>query len=149
MTNLIPGRSIDRAIDTTIALARCSTKHRILLAGAHGPASIINWRSRGYHRVATTSTCKLPRAQYDVAVVEWRQHSIKALATSLDWLVYFLSPRGALVVWIESAIDTPPGRRELRTAVEQLGFCVETGTRAANGFVVSAHRFDIQHTMAA
>ena len=47
---------------------------------------------RGYIRVATTANCGLPAGQYDVALVDWRQRSIKALETTLDWLVDFLSP---------------------------------------------------------
>ena len=34
---------------------------------------------REYDRVTTTAICGLPRQQYDVAFVDWRLHSIKAL----------------------------------------------------------------------
>ncbi len=58
----------------------------------------------------------------------------------LDWLVYFLSPRGVLVIWIDGASDTASARRDLRSLVEQLGFRVETRKRCRNGFAVSASR---------
>jgi hypothetical protein len=93
---------------------------------------------------------KIPRGQYDVAVVEWRQHSIRALETMLDWLVHFLSPRGVLVIWIDGASGTASARRNLRSLIERLGFRVETGKRCPNGFAVSASRVNAgQRTIAA
>jgi len=41
------------------------------------PDWIFELRNRGCSGVVTTATCKLP-LQYDVALVEWRQHSINA-----------------------------------------------------------------------
>lgn len=140
MINPMPAGSADRKIDSIVELGRCADHHRILLAGASDPDPVSEWRSRGYHRVATMAASRLPRGQYDVAVVEWRQHSIRALGTMLDWLVYFLSPRGVLVIWIDGASDTASARRDLRSLVEQLGFRVETRKRCRNGFAVSASR---------
>jgi hypothetical protein len=141
MTNPMPAGSTDRKINSIIELSRCSDHHRILLAGASDPDPVSEWRSRGYHRVATIAASRLPRGQYDVAVVEWRRHSIRALETMLDWLVYFLSPRGVLVIWIDGASGTASAaRRDLRSLIEQLGFRVETGKRCRNGFAVSASR---------
>jgi hypothetical protein len=136
--------------DATIALAGCSAVHRILLAGAREAERIPQWHSRGYQRIATMATCRLPRGQYDVASVEWRQHSIRALETTLDWLVHFLSPRGVLVIWIDDAADTAPARRKLRSAIERLGFRVESSRRCEDGFAISARRLNTdQQTMAA
>ncbi len=145
-----PGGSAGRTIDPIIALAGCSTVHRILLAGDVTPGRIHDWRRRGYQHVATMATCSLPRGQYDVACIEWREHSIRALETTLDWLVYFLSARGALVIWIDEGSDTASARRKLRSAVEGLGFHVEAGRRCDGGFAISARRLDPgQQTMAA
>ncbi len=94
MTNLVPAGKTNRKTDSIIELAGCSDHDRILLAGAGDSDPVSGWRRRGYHRVATIAASRLPRGQYDVAVVEWRQHSIRALETMLDWLVCFLSPRG-------------------------------------------------------
>jgi hypothetical protein len=146
MTNPTPTGSIARITDTMIDLAQCAGDHRIILAGSTEPDRIFELRSRGYPGVVTTATCKLSRGRYDVALVEWRQHSIKALEATLDWLVHFLSPDGVLVIWIDAA----PGRRKLRSAIERLGFQVETGTRCENGFAVSARRLNVgQSAMAA
>jgi hypothetical protein len=140
MTNPMPAGTTDRKIDSIIELGRCADHQRILLAGASDPDPVSKWRSRGYHRVATMAASRLPRGQYDVAVVEWRQHSIRALETTLDWLVHFLSPRGVLVIWIDGAPGTASARRHLRSLIERLGFRVETGKRCQNGFAVSASR---------
>lgn len=127
-------------IDSIIELARCADHHRILLAGARNPDAVSGWRRRGYRRAVTIAGSPLPRGQYDVAVVEWRKHSIRALESTLDWLVHFLSPRGMLVVWVDGASDAPSARRSLRAAIERLGFHVEAGKRRQNGFVLSASR---------
>jgi len=138
MTNSIPHGS-DKIIGTMIELARCSRDHRIILAGSKESGRIFELRDRGYPRVVTTATCKLSRGRYDVAFVEWRQHSIKALETTLDWLVHFLSPTGVLVVWA----DVARGHRELRSAIERVGLRVETGALCENGFVISARRLTV------
>jgi hypothetical protein len=143
MTNSIPHGSMDRIVDTMIELARCSRDHRIILAGSKEPGRIFELRSRGYPRVATTATCKLSRGRYDVAFVEWRQHSIKALETTLDWLVHFLSPTGILVIWIDIAARHWELHRELWSTIERLGFHVETGTLCESGFVISARRLNV------
>jgi len=142
----MPAGSIERITDTMIHLARCVVGHRIILAGSKEPDRIFELRSRGYSGVVTTATCKLSPGQYDVALVEWRQHSIKALEATLNWLVHLLSPGGVLVIWIDAA----PGHRKLRSAIERLGFRVETGTRCESGFAISARRLNVsQPAMAA
>lgn len=141
--------SSDRKIDSVIKLARCSERHRILLAGPRDPDPVADWRSRGYRRVATTATSRLPRGQYDVAFVEWRQHSIKALETMLDWLVYFLSPQGVLVIWIDEVPDTASARRILPSVIERLGFRPGTARRCQKGFAISACRVNAGQRAAA
>jgi hypothetical protein len=95
---------------------------------------------RGYGRVATTTTCGLPDGQYDVALVDWRQHSIKALETTLDWLVHFLAPSGVLVAWLDP--QERAGNRTLRAMLERHGLVVEAGTVRDHGSAVAARRCD-------
>ena len=95
---------------------------------------------RGYNRVATTANCGLPRGQYDVALVEWQLHSIKALETTLDWLVHFLAPSSVLVIWIDAGEST--NQRKLGSILEKLGFRLEAGTRCEGGFAIAARRLD-------
>jgi len=129
----------DRIIETMIELAQCPKFHRIILAGPEGPHRLFELHRHGYRRVATTETCGLPRNQYDVALVEW-QHSIKALATTLDWLVHFLTPASVAVIWINSSES--PDRRKLGSILERLGFRIEAGTRCGNGLAISARRLE-------
>src|SRR5450432_4125052 len=88
----------EQIIQTMIELARCSKSQRIIMAGSRSSEQIFELNRRGYARVATTANCGLPRGQYDVAFVDWQLQSIKALTTTLAWLVHFLAPTSVLVV---------------------------------------------------
>ena len=95
---------------------------------------------REYGRVATTTTCSLPRGQYDVALVDWPRHSARALKTTLGWLAHFLAPTSVLVIWIDS--HEAEEHRKLGSIIRSLGFRVEAGTRFNDGIIVSARRRD-------
>ena len=131
----------DRIVEPMLALARCSKLQRIIVAGSQGAKLMFELHRRGYVRVATTENCGLPAGQYDVALVDWRQRSIKALETTLDWLVDFLSPAGDVVVWVDP--QEPAGNRKLRRALQAHGLTVEAGTIREHGSAVSAHRSDM------
>ena len=88
--------------------------------------------------MATTKTCRVRGTQQDVALVAWREHSIKALATTLDWLVYFLGPAGVLTVWIGPHERMPS--QTLKLALEGMGFRIEAATCCENGVAISARR---------
>jgi predicted outer membrane protein len=62
----------------------------------------------------------LPDGQYDVALIDWRQHTINALETTLD----------------------RAGNRKLRAVLEAHGFVVEAGTARHHGSAVAARRCD-------
>jgi hypothetical protein len=128
----------ERIIEPMIELARCSKLDRIIVAGAKSAALMFQLHRRGYVRVATTANCGLPAGQYDVALVDWRERSIKALDTTLDWLVDFLGSAGALVVWIDP--QEPAANRKLRSMLEKHGLVVEAGTVREHGSAVSAQR---------
>ncbi len=132
--------SSERIIEPMLGLARCSKHHRIIVAGSQRSELMFELHRRGYGRVATTTTCGLPDGQYDVALVDWRQHSINALATTLDWLVHFLAPSGVLVAWLDPQERT--GNRKLRAMLEGHGFVVEAGTVRDHGSAVAARRCD-------
>jgi len=138
----------EQFIRTMIELARCSKSHRIIVAGSKCSEHMFGLHRCGYMRVATTATCGLPQGQYDVALVDWQLQSIKALETTLDWLVHFLASTRVLVVSINSS--TLADNQKLGPMLERLGFRVEAGTRCEQGFVISARRRDaIQQAIAA
>ena len=132
----------ERIIEPMIELARCSKLDRIIVAGANSAALMFELHRHGYVRVATTTNCGLPAGQYDVALVDWRGRSIKALDTTLDWLIDFLSPAGGLVVWIDP--QEPAGNRKLRSLLEKHGLAIEAGTVQEHGSAVSAQRADMK-----
>lgn len=97
----------DRIIEPMIALACCSKQHRILVAGSKGVELMFELHDRGYGRAAATANCGHPACQYDVALVDWRRRTFKALEAALDWLVGFLGPAGVLVVWVDPKRPRP------------------------------------------
>ena len=132
--------SSERIIEPMLGLARCSKHHRIIVAGSQRSELMFELHRRGYGRVATTTTCGLPHGQYDVALVDWRRHSINALETTLDWLVHFLTPSGVLVAWLDP--QERAGNRTLRAMLEEHGLVVEAGTVRDHGSAVAARRCD-------
>jgi hypothetical protein len=132
----------ERIIEPMIDLARCSKLKRIIVAGSKSAALMFELHRRGYVRVATTANCGLPAGQYDVALVDWRERSIKALDTTLDWLVDFLSPLGVLVVWVDP--QEPADNQKLRSMLEKHGLVVEAGTVREHGSAVSAQRSEMR-----
>src|SRR5262245_61474172 len=132
----------ERIVEPMLALARCSKLQRIIVAGSRSAELMFELHRRGHVRVATTANCGLPAGQYDVALGDWRQRSIKALATTLDWLVDFLSPGGVVVVWVDP--QEPAGNRKLRRALEAHGLIVEAGTIREHGCGVAAQRHDFR-----
>jgi hypothetical protein len=140
MNRCKPTASGEQIIETMIELARCSKLHRIIVAGSKSPDQMFELHRRGYNRIATTATCGLPRGQFDVALVDWRLHSIKALEATLDWLVHFLKWSGVLVIRVDS--QDHAGNRKLKSMLESLGFRIEVGTRCDRGIAISARRLD-------
>ena len=87
----------DRIIDPMIALAGCSTRQRIVVAGSKSMELMLELHRRGYLLAAAAGNCGRPTGQYDVALVDWRRRMLHALEQTMDWLMDFLSP--ALCWW--------------------------------------------------
>jgi hypothetical protein len=121
-----------------IALAGCSKYHRILIAGSKAVELMLDMHHRGYVRTAATANCGRPAAQYDIALVDWRRRTFKALETTLDWLLKFLSPSGLLLVWVDP--QKPAAMQTLHLALEKRGFVIEADTVHECGCAVSARR---------
>jgi hypothetical protein len=134
--------AVDRIIEPMLDLAQCSKLNGIVVVGANSAELLLELRRRGYVRVATTTNSGVPAGQYDVALVDWRKRPIKALDTTLDWLVDFLSPWSMLVVWIDP--QEPAGNRKLRSMLEKHGLVIEASTVRECGSAVSAQRLEIK-----
>jgi hypothetical protein len=131
----------ERIIEPMIDLARCSRLQRIIVVGSTRAELMFELHRRSYVRVATTTNCGLPAGRCDVALVDWRQRSIKSLETALSWLVNFLSRSGVLVIWVDP--QEPAVNRKLCSALERHGLVVEAGTVCEHGSAVSARRREV------
>src|ERR1700735_1692267 len=114
----------DRILEPMIALGHCSRQHRIVVAGSRGLELMLELQRRGYIRAAATANCGHPAGQYDVALVDWRRRTFKALEVALDWLVEFLGPAGVVVVWVDP--QKAAANETLRRSLEQRGFVIES-----------------------
>ncbi len=103
----------DRIIDPMIALAGCSTRQRIVVAGSKSMELMLELHRRGYLLAAAAGNCGRPTGQYDVALVDWRRRTLHALETTMDWLVNFLGPCAVLVVWVDA--QKPAANESLRS----------------------------------
>jgi hypothetical protein len=128
----------ERIIQPMIDLAGCSKLQPIMVVGAKSVEIMLELSRRGYVRVASAANCGHRDGQFDVALVDWRQRTFRALETTLDWLADFLSPAGVLVIWLDS--HKPAAAQDVRSALERRGFVVEAGTMREDGCAVSAHR---------
>ena len=130
----------ERLIEPIIALAHCSKRARIIVTGANSAEAVIDLHRLGYARATTTSKCGVPAGQYDVALLDGRQRSIKAVETTLDWMADYLSPTGVLIVWLDA--QQPAAGRPLRPVLESYGFRIEAGTVQERDSAVAARRCD-------
>jgi hypothetical protein len=126
-----------------VELARCSRLDRVIVAGATAPELMLGLHCRGYARVATVASCGLPHGQYAVALVHWEGRSIKALATTLDWLVQYLGPAAVLVIRLDPLERT--ANRRLKPILDNLGFHIEVGALCEQGLAVAACRRGAWH----
>ncbi len=131
----------DRIIESMIALARCSKQQRIIVADSKSVELMFDLHRRGYGRAAATANCGRADGQYDVALVDWRRRTFRALETTLDWLVDFLNPAATLVVWVDP--QKPAANQNLRAALERRGFVMEDGAMHEFGYAVSARRREL------
>ena len=128
----------DRIIDPMIALAGCSTQHRIVVAGTKSIELMLQLHDRGYLGAAAAANCGRPVSQYDVALVDWRRRPLHEFGTTLDWLGRFLKPTGLLVVWVDA--QKPAAHRSLRESIERRGYVIKQGTVHECGCALAARR---------
>src|SRR5258708_27228204 len=88
----------DRIIDPMIALAGCSPRQRIVVAGSKSMELMLELHRRGYLLAAAAGNCGRPTGQYDVALVDWRRRTLQPLGATMDRLVEFPRPCACVVV---------------------------------------------------
>jgi hypothetical protein len=132
-----PGANREQVIDTMLELTRLSKLHRAIVAGSDSLELYLALRRRGYIRVATTETCRIPRGQHTVGLITG-QNSLRALEAALARISPFLCTSAAIAVLIDSRESG--FCLKIRTRLEQMGFRIEAGVRCQQGLVLSAYR---------
>ena len=132
-----PGPSCEPVVDTMIELTRLSNLHRAILAGSDSLELYLALRRRGFIRVSTTETCRIPRGQHSIGLITGR-NSLAAIEAALTRISPFLCTSAAIAVLINSRESGFCLR--IRTRLEQMGFRIEAGVRCQQGLVLSAYR---------
>ena len=127
----------EQIVDTMIDLTRLSNQHRAIVAGQDSLELYLALRRRGFVRVATTATCRIPKRQHAIGLITG-QNSLSAIEAALTQISQFLSPSAAIAVLIDSRESGVC--LKIRTRLEQMGFRIEAGVRCQQGLVLSAYR---------
>ena len=127
----------EQVVDTMIGLTRLSNLHRTIVAGSDSLELYLALRRRGFVRVATTATCRIPKGQHSVGLITG-QNSLRAIEAALVEISQFLSASAALAVLIDSRESGLC--LKVRARLEQMGFRIEAGVRCQQGLVLSAYR---------
>jgi hypothetical protein len=127
----------EQVVDTMIDLTRLSNLHRAIVAGSDSLELYLALRRRGFIRVATTTTCRIPKRQHAVGLITG-PNSLQAIETALAQILQFLSPSAAVAVLVDSRESGLC--LKIRNKLEQMGFRIEAGVRCQQGLVLSAYR---------
>jgi hypothetical protein len=131
------GSNREQVVDTMIELTRLSNLHCAIVAGSDRMELYLALRRRGFIRVATTATSRIPRAQHAVGLITG-QNSLQAIEAALAQISPFLSTSAAIAVLIDSRESG--FCLKIRSKLEQMGFRIEAGVRCQQGLVLSAYR---------
>jgi len=123
----------DQVIDVFVGLARPSPLDSVIITGNESMELCLSLRRRGFARVATPATCRMPRRRHVIGLVTG-QNPVAALAQASP----FLSVNSAVAVLIESR----EGKTSMtvRHRLQEMGFRIEAGVRCQRGFVLFAWR---------
>ncbi|MEA2863138.1 MAG: hypothetical protein QOC84_1094 [Bradyrhizobium sp.] len=127
----------DQVVDTMIEFTRLSHLHRAIIAGSDSLEIYLALRRRGFIRVATTATCRIPRRQHAVGLIAG-QASLAAIEAALAQISQFLCASATIAILIDSRESGCSVK--IRTRLQQMGFRIEAGVRRQQGLVLSAYR---------
>jgi hypothetical protein len=131
------GPDREQVVDTMIGLTRLSHLHRGIITGNDRMEVYLALWRRGFIRVATTATCRIPRGQHAVGLIT-RQNSQAAIEAALVEISPFLCASAAIAILIENSESRIC--LKIRTRLQQMGFRIEAGVRCQQGLVLSASR---------
>jgi hypothetical protein len=127
----------EQIVDTMVDLTRLSTLHRVIVTGTDSMELYLALRRRGFIRVATITTCRLPMGQHSVGLIIG-QNTLRAVEAALAQVSQYLSASATIAV----LVDSREGGfcLKIRARLEQMGFRIEAGVRCQQGLVLSAYR---------
>jgi hypothetical protein len=135
--HLVEGR--EQVVDTMIDLTRLSNLQRTIIAGSDSMRLYVALKRRGFVRVATPRTCRIPRGQHAIGLLAGQDFS-QTIENALAEISPFLCSKATVAVLIDSrASGSSLG---IRLRLQQMGFRIEAGVRCQQGLVMSAHRHD-------
>jgi hypothetical protein len=127
----------EQVVDTMIELTGLSNLHRAIVAGSDKMELYLALWRRGFIRVATTATCRIPHGQHAVGLITG-QNSRGAIEAALAEISQFLCTSATIAVLIDSHESDVSLR--VRTKLNQMGFRIEAGVRCPQGLVLAACR---------
>jgi hypothetical protein len=127
----------EQVIDTMIELTRLSSQLRAIVAGSDSPELYLALRRRGFARVSTTETCRIPKGQHAVGLIAG-QNSLAAIEAALTQISPFLCTSAAVAIPVDSRESG--FCLKIRSKLEQMGFRIEAGVRCQQCLVLSAYR---------
>jgi hypothetical protein len=131
------GSNRDQVVDAMIGLTRLSSLHRAIVVGSDGLEFYLALRQRGFLRVATPETCRLPRGQHTIGLIAG-QDPVQAIESALTRISPFLSLSTTIAVLIDSR--EPGASLKIRARLGQMGFRIEAGARCQQGLVLAGYR---------
>ena len=129
--------SREQVVDTMIDLTRLAHPLRAIIAGSDSLELYLALRRRGFVRVATTTTCRIPKGQHGVGLITGRNSPV-AIEAALSEISQYLCTSAAVAVLIDS--HESGVCLKIRAKLEQMGFRIEAGVRCQQGLVLSAYR---------
>jgi hypothetical protein len=127
----------EQVVDTMIELTRLSSQLRAVVVGSDSLELYLALRRRGFARVSTTETCRIPKGQHAVGLITG-QNSLAAIEAALTQISPFLCANAAVAVLIDSRESG--FCLKIRSKLERMGFRIEAGVRCQQGLVLSAYR---------
>jgi hypothetical protein len=131
--------SREQVVDTMIDLTRLAHPLRAIIAGSDSVELYLALRRRGFVRVATTATCRIPKGQHSVGLITGRNSPV-AIEAALTEISQYLCTSSTIAVLIDS--HDSGVCLKIRARLEQMGFRIEAGVRCQRGLVLSAYRQD-------
>jgi len=121
-----------------IALTGMFNLNRAIIAGSDGMELYLALRRRGYIRMATTATCRIPKPKHAVGLVAGRALANDCRESAGSNLTV---PQSSAAIAVLIDCRESGFCLKIRARLEQMGFRIEAGVRCEQGLVLLRHNF--------